>query len=186
MRVLVIDNYDSFTFNLQHYLEQLTSDVTVKRNDQISLAEVEAYSHIIISPGPGLPNTAGITNAIIKKYASSKSILGICLGCQAIAEVFGAKLYNQENVSHGIQREVYVESNSWLFKGLPNSFKVGLYHSWAIDSNGLDQFKVVANNANNTVMAIEHENLKVAGVQFHPESIMSEYGLELLRNWLEA
>lgn len=187
MKVLLLDNYDSFTFNLLHYLEQLTDDITVMRNDQISIDEVESYSHIVISPGPGLPKDAGITNELIRTYYKSKAILGICLGCQAMAEIFGARLYNQNNVAHGIQRKVRrTYRDSWLMKDLPKQIMVGLYHSWAIDPRNLkEDFITVANSENETLMAIEHQSLPLAGVQFHPESIMSESGIELIKNWLE-
>lgn len=186
MKILVLDNYDSFTYNLFHYLEQLTEDITVLRNDEISLEEVNAYSHIVISPGPGLPNEAGITKELIERYYLTKPILGICLGCQAIAEFFGGKLYNQNHVAHGIQRTIkQTSTNSRLFKDIPNQIQVGLYHSWAINADELNkELTVTSVNEKGTVMSIEHTSLPIAGVQFHPESIMSEHGLKLIKNWL--
>ena len=187
MKVLLLDNYDSFTFNLLHYLEQLCENVEVKRNDEIELSEVDSFSHIVISPGPGLPKEAGITRKIIEYYHDTKAILGICLGCQALGEIWGASLYNQKDVAHGIQRKVFrTDQASWLLKNLPDSFDVGLYHSWAIDKNNLNtDIRITAINQKQTLMALEHEYLPVAGVQFHPESIMSEYGLKILKNWCD-
>lgn len=186
MRVLILDNFDSFTYNLYHYLGQLTDDVTVKRNNEIALADFEEYSHILISPGPSLPAEAGITFDFLKQYFSHKPILGVCLGCQALAEHSGGKLYNQQFVAHGLKRPVKrTTADSWLLSGLKDEFEVGLYHSWAIDENSLsDEWKVCAKSNTNVIMAIEHRRLPVAGVQFHPESIMSESGLEILSNWL--
>lgn len=187
MRVLILDNFDSFTYNLYHYLGQLTDDITVKRNDEIELSEFEDFSHIVISPGPGLPANAGITMPFLEQYFPKKPILGVCLGCQAIAEHTSGKLYNQQFVAHGLKRTVKrTTSHSWLLKDLDDEFQVGLYHSWAIDESSLgDQWQVCARSTQNVVMAIEHHSLPVAGVQFHPESIMSDYGLEILGNWLD-
>lgn len=187
MKVLLLDNFDSFTFNLYHYLEPLCSQILVKRNHEISLDQVAEFSHIVISPGPGLPQQAGITMPLIKQYASSKSILGVCLGAQALAESFGATLYNQNEVAHGICRSVNRQDESWLLNGLAPSFKVGLYHSWAVQSNQqfLQHFKPTAWRDEKTLMAFEHATLPLAGVQFHPESIMSEGGKTILENWLK-
>lgn len=186
LKLLLIDNYDSFTFNLLHYLEQLCENITVKRNDEIGLKDVEDFSHIVLSPGPGLPKDAGICLDIIKTYSSKKSILGICLGHQAIAEYFGFNLYNQEKVAHGRMVEINKSfSESWLLKGIPDHFKVGLYHSWAVNFSGENkQFQAVAESSRGINMAFEHRHLAIAGLQFHPESIMSEYGIEILKNWL--
>ncbi len=186
MKLLLIDNYDSFTFNLLHYLEQLCEDIDVRRNDELKLEEIEAYTHIVLSPGPGLPKDAGICLPLIEKYSGSKSILGICLGHQAIAEAFGHNLFNQEKVAHGRSESITkTEKNSWLLKGLPNDFKVGLYHSWAVASNSsIGPFRLVAKSKSGINMAFEHATLPLAGLQFHPESIMSEFGLEIINNWL--
>lgn len=186
MKVLLVDNYDSFTFNLLHYLEQLCENIDVKRHDEVDINEVEFYSHVVLSPGPGLPKDAGICLELIERYASSKSILGICLGHQAIAEAFGFELFNQEKVAHGRLVEIEkCKSDSWLLAGLPENFKGGLYHSWAVNfSEPKKGFHSVAKGKSGINMAFEHETLALAGVQFHPESIMSEYGLEVLQNWL--
>lgn len=186
MRVLLVDNYDSFTFNLLHYLEQLCEDIDVKRNDEITIEDVKAYSHIVLSPGPGLPKEAGICLDLIKEYASTKAILGICLGHQSIAEAFGFELFNQEKVAHGRLEEIKkTKPKSWLLKGIPTNFKVGLYHSWAVNfQSSRTGIYPVAQSRSGINMAFEHEKLGLAGVQFHPESIMSEYGLEILKNWL--
>jgi anthranilate synthase component 2 len=187
LKVLLLDNYDSFTHNLQHYLEQLVDVVDVKRNDAIDVQEIESYSHIVISPGPGLPAEAGVSLKLIEKYHLSKPILGVCLGFQALGISFGGELYNQNHVAHGIKRKVYKTGNdSWLLKDLPQQFDTGLYHSWALKTVNLDpSFRVSSKNVKDVIMSIEHKTLPLAGVQFHPESIMSEYGLKLLENWLE-
>tara|TARA_B100000678_G_scaffold273193_1_gene263300 strand:+ start:843 stop:1451 length:609 start_codon:yes stop_codon:yes gene_type:complete len=187
LRVLLLDNYDSFTYNLFHYLRQLTPEVRVARNDEITLAEALQYHHILISPGPGLPAHAGITMPLLRSVTDQHSVLGVCLGCQALGEVYGASLFNQQEVAHGIQRKVYqTRQDSWLFKGLPDSFQVGLYHSWAIEPDQLSRnMKITARSEKGIIMGMEHETLPVAGVQFHPESIMTEHGLQMLKNWLE-
>ena len=187
MRVLILDNFDSFTYNLYHYIGLLTHDVVVKRNNEIELDEFEDYSHIVLSPGPGLPADAGIMMSFLKTYFDKKPILGVCLGCQALAEHTGGKLYNQKFVAHGLKRAINrTTTQSWLLEGIDESFDVGLYHSWAIDKASLDkQWQVCGESNENVVMAIEHSHLPVAGVQFHPESIMSEYGVEIISNWLK-
>ena len=186
MRILIIDNYDSFTYNLYHYFCQMADDVTVKRNDELSLVDIEQYSHIVISPGPGLPAEAGISMEVINQFFDSKAILGVCLGCQALAEHTGATLYNQERVAHGIRRSVKkVHKESWLLEGIDQPFKVGLYHSWAVDQSSLShEWQVCGVSEDNVLMAMEHSKLPLAGVQFHPESIMTENGLKILENWL--
>ena len=186
MKLLLIDNYDSFTYNLEHYLSALNCEVTVGRNRDITISEVAEYDAIVLSPGPGLPADAGICMELIEEYHASKPILGICLGAQALGEFFGAKLYNQKEVAHGISRIVHRESETWLLEGLEDSFSVGLYHSWAIKSQGRfkDVFRVIAKRGNGVVMAFEGVNSALAGIQFHPESIMTEGGREMLQNWL--
>jgi len=186
MKLLLIDNYDSFTYNLEHYFSALGADVVVKRNRDFTLEEVENFDAVVLSPGPGLPQEAGLCMELIDCYHKTKAILGICLGAQALAEYFGAELYNQQEVAHGISRIVHREDKSWLFKGLEESFNVGLYHSWAIRPKGefTQRFKVVAKRANSIVMAFEDEDLAIAGIQFHPESIMTEGGREMLMNWM--
>jgi anthranilate synthase component 2 len=186
-RILVFDNYDSFTYNLVHLIEKISdAKVEVFRNDQISLEEIDAYDKIILSPGPGLPEEAGLLLPLIKKYASTKSMLGVCLGHQAIAEACGAKLYNLPSVFHGVATDVKVENNhGFLFEGLPSHFKIGRYHSWVVDEKTLPaELKITARDEQGNIMAIQHEKYDVSGVQFHPESIMTEYGEELMRNFI--
>lgn len=186
-RILVFDNYDSFTYNLVHLVEKITdAKVDVIRNDKMNLNEVEVYDKIILSPGPGIPQEAGLLLEIIKKYAPTKSILGVCLGHQAIAEALGGKLKQLDTVFHGVATDVKQESNSgFLFSGLPNVFKVGRYHSWVVDEKELpSELIVTARDQDGGIMAIQHNKYDVSGVQFHPESIMTEYGEELIRNFI--
>ncbi|MFI5217912.1 MAG: anthranilate synthase component II [Bacteroidia bacterium] len=187
-KILILDNYDSFTFNLVHYVEKIIDDeVDVFRNDEISLVEIERYEKIILSPGPGLPKDAGILIPLIKKYAPTKKILGVCLGLQAIGEAFGAKLKNLSEVHHGVAREVNVtDSNENLFTGIPGKFNAGRYHSWVIDRSMLPScLKITSADNNNEIMSIAHSQYDLKGVQFHPESILTEYGEKLLENWLQ-
>ena len=158
----------------------------VIRNDEISLNQADTYSHIIISPGPGLPENAGISMSLIERYFLHKPMLGVCLGCQALAEYSGAKLFNQDMVAHGIQRTVKrTEESSWLLNGVQDTFMVGLYHSWAVDMKSLSSdWKITSISDENILMSIEHIKLPLAGVQFHPESVMSEHGLQIIENWL--
>ena len=185
--ILVIDNYDSFTYNLVHYLEDLDCKVTVARNDQIELEAVAAFDKIVLSPGPGIPDEAGSLKSIIKKYAKTKSILGICLGMQAIGEVFGAKLKNLSTVYHGIQTKVKVNSKKeLLFKDLGPEIQVGRYHSWIIEDNLPDCFDITSVDENGQIMAIRHKELDVKGVQFHPESVLTPDGKKMLKNWINS
>ncbi len=185
MKLFLIDNYDSFTYNLSHYLEAIThSDVKVVRNDEFNLDEIEGYTHIIISPGPGLPKDAGLSLEVIKRYIGKKSILGVCLGFQAIAEYLGHELYNQEKVQHGISKTIHWNNESELAKDIPKKHAVGLYHSWAVKIEPDSDLLISAKSDDNIIMAIESKELKMAGVQFHPESIMTEHGKEILKNWL--
>ncbi len=167
-------------------MQQFADDVTVVRNDAITLGEADAYTHYIISPGPGLPAAAGITMRLIEKYHRTKPILGVCLGCQAIAEFLGGKLYNQQLVAHGIKRTVIrTEAPSLLLNIMPERFEVGLYHSWAIEKDSLpNNIRVTTTGTNGVVMAIEHQEYPLSGVQFHPESIMTDNGIRIIENWL--
>lgn len=184
MKILVIDNYDSFTYNLVHYLEDFEVDVTVRRNDQLSLDEVEQYDKLVLSPGPGIPDEAGLLKPIIEAYASSKPILGVCLGHQAIGEVFGATLQNLSKVYHGVATPIKILKPDPLFEGLPSSFEVGRYHSWVVKKPLPEVLELLAEEENGQVMAFKHQIFNLYGVQFHPESILSPQGKQLLHNWL--
>lgn len=187
MKLLLIDNYDSFTYNLEHYLSALDCEVSVKRNRDLELDEAAEYDGIVLSPGPGLPRDAGICMSLIERYHQTKPILGICLGAQALAEFFGAELYNQQEVAHGISRIVHREKDSWLMAGLEDRFNVGLYHSWAIREAQpfSEKFAIIAKRGNGVIMAFEAKVGALAGLQFHPESIMTEGGRFMLGNWIE-
>lgn len=187
MKILVFDNYDSFTYNIVHALKKLGyNDVEVHRNDQIALAEIARFDKIILSPGPGVPSESGILLDLIKTYAASKSILGVCLGEQAIAEAFGGKLINLPEVHHGVTSEIQVLENDVLFNNLPKKMTVGRYHSWAVEKESLpDCMKITAVDESGMIMALAHKQYDVRGVQFHPESVLTPEGEEMLRNWLE-
>jgi len=186
MKILVFDNYDSFTYNLVHLVEKITNQkVTVVRNDQITLEEVAAYDKIILSPGPGIPSEAGLLLPLIKQYAASKSILGVCLGHQAIGEAFGATLENLTTVYHGVASPIKIDNTNYLFNGLKDTIEVGRYHSWVIANNNFpDTLKVTATDENGLIMAIEHTAYDVCGVQFHPESVLTPNGETVIKNWL--
>ncbi|MCO5239358.1 MAG: aminodeoxychorismate/anthranilate synthase component II [Chitinophagaceae bacterium] len=188
MKILVFDNYDSFTYNLVHLVEKiLHSKVDVHRNDQISLDQVDEYDKIILSPGPGLPDEAGLLLPLIRRYAPSKSILGVCLGHQAIAEAFGGKLVNLSTVYHGVSgnARLYADKAPGLFSGLPATIEVGRYHSWVVDDDSFpEQLEVTARDENNMIMALRHKQYDVQGVQFHPESVLTPDGEKMMRNWL--
>ncbi|SEM05704.1 anthranilate synthase component 2 [bacterium A37T11] len=184
--VLVIDNYDSFTFNLVHLLHECNVEATVWRNDKFALEEVEAFDKIILSPGPGIPEEAGLLLEVIKSYGPHKSILGVCLGQQAIAEVYGGQLFNLQSPVHGVATPIRVtDPAEILFDGLPNQFMVGRYHSWAVSKEGFpDVLKVTALDSEGVIMALSHKHYDVRGVQFHPESVLSEHGRKMIENWL--
>lgn len=185
MKILVIDNYDSFVYNLVHYLEALGGEVFVRRNDEISLEEVGLFNKILLSPGPGIPDEAGLLKSIIKKYAPSKSILGVCLGQQAIMEVFGGKLINLEKVYHGASTEIKILFDEEpLFKSLPKKIKVGRYHSWVVDFTLPKCLIPTSIDENGQIMSLSHKEYDLRGVQFHPESILTPDGKKILENWL--
>lgn len=193
MNILVFDNYDSFTYNLVHLVEKIThTKVEVFRNDQIPLEKVKEYDKIILSPGPGIPVEAGLLLPLIKEYAPSKSILGVCLGHQAIGEAFGGRLINLDNVYHGVATGIQVGSResgvrSRLFEGLPDNLEVGRYHSWIVSDEGFpEELEVTARDENDYIMALQHKNYDVQGVQFHPESVLTPDGEAILRNWLKV
>lgn len=184
MNILVIDNYDSFTFNLVHYLEELDCNVTVKRNDRFTLEEVARYDKIVLSPGPGIPDEAGLLKATIEAYASRIPMLGVCLGHQAIAEVFGGSLTNLSKVFHGVASKMTIVQDDALFVGLPSSFDVGRYHSWVVNKPLPEGFILLAEEENGQIMAFKHETHPIYGVQFHPESVLTPHGKQLLKNWV--
>lgn len=189
-RILLLDNYDSFTYNLVHIIKALGygDHLTIVRNDKITLEEVNVFDKILLSPGPGIPEEAGILKALIEKYGPSKSILGICLGLQAIAEVYGAQLYNMDEVKHGVSSTITINSNDvHIFKNIPNQFVGAHYHSWAVKKETLKApLEVIGLDETGVVMAIKHEQYDVIGLQFHPESIMTEYGETMIKNWIET
>jgi anthranilate synthase component 2 len=188
-RILMIDNYDSFTYNLVHIVKKLGYEIDVFRNDKISIEEVGKYKKIMLSPGPGIPSEAGILQEVVKTYAASKSILGVCLGHQCIGEIFGGKLTNLDKVFHGVATPIKLSNSKdvILFNGLPDTFSVGRYHSWVVDAAGFpDELEVTATDDSGKVMALRHKKFDVRGVQFHPESILTEFGEKILENWLKS
>jgi anthranilate synthase component II len=191
MRILVFDNYDSFTYNLVHLVEKLTdAPVDVLRNDETTLAEIAKYDKIILSPGPGLPKDAGLMPVLIKNFASQKSILGVCLGHQAIGEAFGGQLINLEQVYHGVSTSVEIGNRyhpSRIFHGLPPHFEAGLYHSWVVSAENFpESLEITAVDKHGYVMGLQHKTFDLQGVQFHPESIMTPLGETMIRNWLNS
>ena len=185
-KIFVIDNYDSFTYNLVHYLEELGARVTVKRNDQFELSEIEDYEYLLLSPGPGIPDEAGLLKAAIERYAASKKILGVCLGQQAIGEVFGAKLNNLNTVFHGVATPINITEKDLLFYDLPDSFEVGRYHSWVVKTPLPEDLVATSFDNNKQLMSLRHRNYSVRAVQFHPESILTMYGKKILENWINS
>lgn len=185
-RILVIDNYDSFTYNLVHYLEDLGAEVCVKRNDQLTLQEVDEFEKIVLSPGPGIPDEAGLLKDIIRTYAPTKSILGVCLGQQAIGEVFGGKLINIPEVYHGVATTIKITEQDPIYKDIPNQIEVGRYHSWVVDPKLPDVLIPTSYDQNGQVMSLRHVEYDVCGVQYHPESVLTPDGKQILNNWLEA
>jgi anthranilate synthase component II len=185
-KILVVDNYDSFTFNLVHLLQECGMDCTVLRNDKFLLEDVAAYDKILLSPGPGIPEEAGLLLDVIRTYGNSKSILGICLGQQAIAEVYGGKLFNLKKPVHGTATPLkIVTKDEPLFKGLPERFMIGRYHSWAVDRLDFPEaLEITAVDDDGVIMALSHKEYDVKGLQFHPESVLSEHGKKLIENWL--
>jgi anthranilate synthase component 2 len=188
MKILVFDNYDSFTYNLVHLVEKIThTKVEVHRNDQIPLEKVKDYDKIILSPGPGIPVEAGLLLPLIKEYAATKSILGVCLGHQAIGEAFGGTLVNLSTVYHGVSTNCKLSTaNSQLFKGLPDEIEVGRYHSWVVSKENFPgDLEITAKDDNGMIMALQHKTYDVQGVQFHPESVLTPMGEKIMRNWLK-
>lgn len=186
-KILVFDNYDSFTYNLVHLVEKLIhTSVTVVRNDEIPLEKVKEFDRIILSPGPGIPAEAGLLLPLIKEYAASKTILGVCLGHQAMGEAFGGSLTNLSTVYHGVSTNCSVVNDSPLFKDLPSQFQIGRYHSWIVDEHTLpSELEVTARDDQQMIMAMQHKNYNIQGVQFHPESVLTPLGEKIIQNWLK-
>ncbi len=186
MRILILDNYDSFTFNLFHYCKQFCEDVVVLRNDEVKIEELSTFDKFVLSPGPGLPQDAGVMSELIAKFHKDKPILGVCLGMQAIAEFYGGTLHNLPQVLHGVQSDCFLKDDGGLlFKGIQSPFKIGHYHSWVVDPSSIPiELQVTSVNEYGHIMAIQHQNDPICGVQFHPESILTEHGLKIIENWI--
>ena len=186
MKIVIIDNYDSFTYNLAHLVKELGAEVTVFRNDQFQLSELDRFDKIILSPGPGIPSEAGLLMDVIKKYAGRKPMLGVCLGHQAIGEAFGAKLTNLSEVYHGVATPCTQFGNDPIFEGLPKRIEIGRYHSWVVDKNGFpDCLDITAVSDDGQIMGLKHKNYDIRGIQFHPESVLTPDGKKMIQNWLE-
>lgn len=189
MKILVLDNYDSFTYNLVTYLKEITDQkLIVYRNDEITVEDVHEFDKIVISPGPGVPRDAGITIDLIKRWAPEKSILGVCLGCQAIAESFGGEILNLSRVYHGVSTYMKViDTNDRLYNGVPESFTAGRYHSWVVKEDSLpEELVITARDEEGTIMGLMHKEYDLRGVQFHPESVLTRYGRQMIMNWLNV
>lgn len=186
MKVVIIDNYDSFTYNLSHLVKRLGANVTVYRNDQFSISQLKVFDKIILSPGPGIPSEAGLLLDVIKSYAGQKPILGVCLGHQAIGEVFGATLTNLSDVYHGVATEGTQFGTDSIFNGLPRRIVMGRYHSWVVSRDGFpDCLEITAESDDGQIMALRHRNYNIHGIQFHPESVLTPDGETIIKNWLE-
>ena len=189
MHIVIIDNYDSFTYNLAHLVRELGAAVTVFRNDQFELPQLEAFDKIILSPGPGIPSEAGLLLDVIRTYAGRKPMLGVCLGHQAIGEVFGGKLSNLSDVYHGVATDgtVLDHSATSLFAGLPDRVTIGRYHSWVVSKDGFpDCLEITAESDEGQIMGLRHRDYDIQGIQFHPESVLTPYGRQMIANWLNS
>ena len=185
MKIVIIDNYDSFTYNLSHLVKELGAEVTVLRNDQFALSDLESYNKIILSPGPGIPSEAGLLCDVIRTYAGRKPILGVCLGHQAIGEVFGAKLENLSDVFHGVATSCHIVADEPIFSGIERDITIGRYHSWVVSREDFpDCLEITAVSDEGQIMALRHRQLNVRGIQFHPESVLTPDGKKMLQNWL--
>lgn len=186
MKIVIIDNYDSFTYNLSHLVKELGADVTVMRNDQFDIDEIAVYDKIILSPGPGIPSEAGLLLDVIKTYAGKKPMLGVCLGHQAIGEVFGGKLENLSEVFHGVATPCHITAKDSIFQGLPTCITIGRYHSWIVSKNGLpDCLEVTAESDEGQIMALRHRQYDIHGIQFHPESVLTPEGKTIIKNFID-
>ena len=185
-KIIVIDNYDSFTYNLVHYLEDLNCEVTVYRNDEFDIEELQKFDKILLSPGPGIPDEAGLLKEVIKTFSATKSILGVCLGQQAIAEVFGGSLVNLEKVYHGVATNIKIQvQDEPLFKDLESEIEVGRYHSWVVNSTDFPEvLEITSLDENGQIMSLRHRTYDIRAVQFHPESILTPHGKKILENWV--
>ena len=187
MKTVIIDNYDSFTYNLAHLVKELGAEVDALRNDKFELEELEKYDKIILSPGPGIPEEAGLLLEVIRTYAGRKPILGVCLGEQAIGQAFGGKLTNLSEVFHGIQTNVKIKNKDYIFSGLPTEIPVGRYHSWVVDTEGFpEELVITAISSEGQIMALKHREYDVHGIQFHPESVLTPDGKQIVGNWLKG
>ncbi|MBP5479757.1 MAG: aminodeoxychorismate/anthranilate synthase component II [Bacteroidaceae bacterium] len=185
MKVVIIDNYDSFTYNLSHLVKELGAEVTVFRNDMFKLEQLESYDKIILSPGPGIPCEAGLLLDVIKCYAGKKPILGVCLGHQAIGESFGGKLTNLSEVYHGVATPCTITKKDYLFEGLPEKIEIGRYHSWVVDNDGFpDCLEVTSVSDEGYIMSLRHKEYDIRGIQYHPESVLTPDGKKIIENWL--
>ena len=185
MKIVIIDNYDSFTYNLSHLVKELGAEVTVVRNDQFRLEDLEQYSKIILSPGPGIPSEAGLLLDVIRTYAGRKPILGVCLGHQAIGEVFGGKLENLSDVFHGVATPCHIIADDPIFSGIPRDITIGRYHSWVVSKEDFPGcLEVTAVSDEGQIMALRHRELNIRGIQFHPESVLTPDGKKMLQNWM--
>lgn len=183
-KVFLIDNYDSFTYNLVSYLEELNCKVLVRRNDNIDIKEIDGYDNIVISPGPGIPSESGDLKEVILKYSQSKNFLGVCLGQQAIAEVFGGEIENLDAVYHGVATEIEIIKDDYIFSNIPKMISVGRYHSWIVKHPLPDDLEATSFDKNGNIMSLRHKKYNIRGVQFHPESILTPNGKEILKNWV--
>ena len=185
MKIVIIDNYDSFTYNLSHLVKELGAEVTVLRNDQFKLEDLEPYSKIILSPGPGIPSEAGLLLDVIKTYAGTKPILGVCLGHQAIGEAFGGKLENLSDVFHGVATPCHIIGDDPIFSGIEHDITIGRYHSWVVSKENFpDCLEITAVSDEGQIMALRHKTMNIRGIQFHPESVLTPDGKKMLQNWM--
>jgi anthranilate synthase component II len=185
-KTVIIDNYDSFTYNLRHVLRELGAEVDVVRNDRFRMEDLEKYDKIILSPGPGIPSEAGLVPQVIGTYAGKKPIFGVCLGEQALGEAFGARLVNLDKVFHGVATPVRIVRDDYIFEGMPREFEAGRYHSWVVDTAGFpDCLEILAESPEGQVMALRHKTMDIRGVQFHPESVLTPEGVRIMKNWIE-
>ena len=187
MKIVIIDNYDSFTYNLSHLVKELGAEVTVYRNDQFEMSQLEAFDKIILSPGPGIPSEAGLLLDVIKAYAGKKPILGVCLGHQAIGESFGGKLTNIGEVVHGVATPCHITKDDYLFEGLPKDIQIGRYHSWVVDTEAFPEcLEVTSVSDEGFIMSLRHKEYDIRGIQYHPESVLTPNGKTIIGNWLRG